>query len=283
MTDSDTLNDEILLGKATSYNFDYDASLLFPIPRADGRKALGIDNQSLPFFGVDRWTAYELSWLTRTGLPRVAIAQFDFCSDSSHIIESKSFKLYLNSFNQTVIHSDESLIDMLQHDLASACGGSVKVSLHAVDAYAIHEDKDFLCLDELPVNCRQYTPDASLLRMADVDASPCEGQWKLKSHLLRSLCPVTGQPDWATIYIHYSGREICQQSLLQYIVSYRNHQGFHEQCVEQIYRDLQHFLAPLKLMVYARYTRRGGLDINPLRCSTNGECFDDLAVRTARQ
>lgn len=269
----------IPLGKDTEYLFEYDASLLFPIPRQSGRDILGIADCHLPFDGIDRWTAYEVSWLSESGLPQVAVVQFDFSCHSPNLIESKSFKLYLNSFNQTVLRGKAQLFDLLKADLSRASGADVDVQIYSVDDYPLNEGEDFVCLDELPVRCTVYQPDSALLRLCDVRDAV---EVRCKSHLLRSLCPVTGQPDWATVYIHYRGEEIEAESLLQYIASYRNHQGFHEQCVEQVFSDIQQQCQPEFLWVYARYMRRGGLDINPVRCSERGR-FGMVELRTARQ
>ncbi|CAA0111341.1 NADPH-dependent 7-cyano-7-deazaguanine reductase [BD1-7 clade bacterium] len=273
------LSDDILLGKDTAYSFDYDPSLLFPVPRAQGRSELSINTEALPFFGFDRWTAYEVSWLNSDGMPQVAIVDFLFECTSENLVESKSFKLYLNSFNQTVMESVGDLVKVLEKDLSVVSGGNVTVNLFGVDDYAIQADDTFKCLDEISVKCTQYEPDARLLAES-VDLLN-RGHYRLKSHLLRSLCPVTGQPDWATVFIEYRGGIINESQLLAYIVSYRNHQGFHEQCVEQIYQDISKLCKPDALSVYARYTRRGGLDINPWRA--NSMEFSPAVLRTSRQ
>ncbi|NRB42318.1 MAG: NADPH-dependent 7-cyano-7-deazaguanine reductase QueF [Pseudomonadales bacterium] len=277
MKDKDVFAGGLPLGKETDYQFNYNASLLFPIARVQGRDQISLQSP-LPFNGVDRWTAFELSWLTENGMPRVAIAQFDFSCDSENIIESKSFKLYLNSFNQTVFSCKKALIACMQRDLSAVCVGEVNIKLFAVDDYPVDEPDNYFCLDSLDVECSVYQPAADLLCTSGI-----KGVWRLKSHLLRSLCPVTGQPDWASVYIHYSGREIDRASLLAYIISYRNHQGFHEQCVEQIFNDLLLNCKPDELTVYARFMRRGGLDINPLRTTRSAIDNSLLNARTARQ
>ena len=280
MANKDAFENGIPLGKDTEYQFDYDATLLFPIARQQGRDQIPLAADSLPFTGFDRWTAFELSWLNEHGVPQVAIAEFDFPHSSQFIIESKSFKLYLNSFNQTVIADKFTLIDILQRDLSAACNGHVVARLMAVDDYPVAEPDGFQCLDELPITCKHYQPNASLLTIDNAS-----GKWQLKSHLLRSLCPVTGQPDWASVYIEYSGKRINPESLLAYIISYRNHQGFHEQCVEQIFCDIHKHCSPEQLTVYARFMRRGGLDINPIRSTTDdiSEIDRFSRFRTARQ
>ena len=271
--------EESLLGKSTDYIFEYDADLLFPIPRKDNRETLGINDNNLPFVGVDRWTAYEFSWLNRHGKPQVAILEFDFPCHSPNIIESKSFKLYLNSFNQTFFSCQEQVLERLHCDLSSVSGADVSIFMHTVNDFPVNHLDDFENLDDHNVVCEDYKPNSDLLELSENSELICRNY---SSNLLRSLCPVTGQPDWASLYIQYKGREITPQSLLKYIVSYRNHQGFHEQCVEQIYTDLYRVCSPEELMVYARYTRRGGLDINPFRCN-HGMNANLLNLRLARQ
>ena len=273
----------IPLGKHTDYQFDYDASLLFPIARQLGRDSLNISAQALPFAGADRWTAFELSWLNAKGVPQVAIAEFNFSCESKNIIESKSFKLYLNSFNQTKLLDATELQTILQTDLSRVCEGEVEAKLFSVDDYQIMEPDDFICIDDVDVVCSVYEPDVNLLNVDSVDID--KQRQKIKTHLLRSLCPVTGQPDWATLYIDYQGPVIEHSSLLAYIVSFRNHQGFHEQCVEQIFTDILHYCQASELSVYARYMRRGGLDINPIRFTSGyeQEAMALINARTARQ
>lgn len=263
--------DQSLLGKATSYPDQYDASLLFPIPRAAQRAALGL-GASLPFLGADLWTAFELSWLNTRGKPQVALAHITVPCESTHIIESKSFKLYLNSFNNTRFADAAEVQARLRADLTEAAwrGGvvhsSVGVKLIAAewfDREPIYE-LDGLSLDRMDLDCDRYTPAPELLTSA-TDEEPVSEV--LTSNLLRSNCPVTGQPDWGSVQISYFGPQIEQAGLLRYIVSFRNHQGFHEDCVERMFMDIQAHCKPHKLSVYARYTRRGGLDINPFRSS----------------
>jgi 7-cyano-7-deazaguanine reductase len=259
------------LGQATRYPDQYDASLLFPIARAGQRAALGIGN-SLPFLGADLWTAFELSWLNARGKPQVALAQFTVPCESSHIIESKSLKLYLNSFNNTRFADAAEVQARLRSDLSEAAwrGGVVQsnvgVKLQAADSFdrePIHE-MDGLSLDRMDLDCDSFAPAPELLSAA-LDEAPVSEV--LTSNLLRSNCPVTGQPDWGSVQISYFGPQIEQAGLLRYIVSFRNHNGFHEDCVERMFMDLQARCKPHKLAVYARYTRRGGLDINPFRSS----------------
>ncbi|KVP45852.1 NADPH-dependent 7-cyano-7-deazaguanine reductase QueF [Burkholderia ubonensis] len=267
------------LGKATVYANQYDASLLFPIPRAGARAQIGITS-ALPFFGTDIWNAYELSWLNARGKPQVAVATFYVPAESPNIIESKSFKLYLGSFAQTKFDSIDAVRDALKRDVSAACGASVSVQLvspHDFDKLEMDE-LDGLSLDRLDLDTDIYEPDPSLLTAAH-DEAPVEET--LVSDLLRSNCPVTGQPDWGSVQIHYVGPQIDHAGLLRYIISFRNHTGFHEQCVERIFLDILHACKPVKLAVYARYTRRGGLDINPFRTNYNQPMPDN--ARTARQ
>ncbi len=259
------------LGQPSTYADQYDASLLFPIARAAQRQALGL-NGPLPFLGADLWTAFELSWLNARGKPQVALAHFTVPCESSHIVESKSFKLYLNSFNQTRFADAAQVLATLRTDLSAAVwhGGvvqsSVGVKLIAADDFdrePIYE-LDGLNLDRLDLDCDRYTPAPELLHAATDEAPVSE---VLTSNLLRSNCPVTGQPDWGSVQISYFGPQIDQAGLLRYIVSFRQHQGFHEDCVERMFMDISQRCQPHKLAVYARYTRRGGLDINPFRSS----------------
>ena len=273
------------LGKTSAYVDRYDPSLLFPIPRADKRAEIGITGAS-PFFGADLWTAFELSWLNPRGKPQVALAHITVPSESPNIIESKSFKLYLNSFNNTVFKDAREVQDRLRADLSEAAWrgaeqpSSVGVRLLAPELFdqePVHE-LDGLSLDRLDVECTRYTPAPELLRAHHDEAPVTE---VLTSNLLKSNCLVTGQPDWGSVQIRYSGAQIDQEGLLQYLVSFRNHNEFHEQCVERIFMDIWTRCQPIQLVVYARYTRRGGLDINPFRTSHPGALPPN--VRTARQ
>lgn len=281
MTDSAPSTPEhSLLGKPATYKSEYDASLLFPISRAGKREEIGLTN-SLPFFGVDIWNAYEVSWLNMRGKPQVAIAAITVPADSPNIIESKSFKLYLNSFNQTRLAGTDALISLLQADLSAGFGAAVQVKLTTPDQFGkldMHELQGHL-LDRLDIEVDSYTPNPSLLT-ASFDQSPVEET--LISHLLKSNCLVTGQPDWGSVQIHYVGPQINQEGLLQYLIGFRDHNEFHEQCVERIFVDIMRHCKPQKLSVYARYTRRGGLDINPWRSNfSTGQGPDNR--RNARQ
>ncbi|HEV2622455.1 MAG TPA: NADPH-dependent 7-cyano-7-deazaguanine reductase QueF [Frateuria sp.] len=250
------------LGKATVYADRYDPSLLFPIPREQKRIEIGV-HDPLPFAGTDIWNAYELSWLDLRGKPRVALAEFRVPADSPNLIESKSFKLYLNGFSQERIEIS-ALQKTLARDLSATAGAPVTATLSAPTAqgHAIVELAGE-SLDDLPLDIDDYGPPKAAYLSASHDAAPVEET--LLSHLLRSNCPVTGQPDWGSVQIAYRGAPIDRAGLLRYLVSFRNHNEFHEQCVERIFMDVMAHCAPAQLSVYARYTRRGGLDINPFR------------------
>jgi 7-cyano-7-deazaguanine reductase len=277
------------LGKASAYIDQYDASLLFPIPRAGKRAEIGITGAA-PFFGADMWTAFELSWLNLRGKPQVALAHFTVPCESVNIVESKSFKLYLNSFNNTKFADANAVRDRLRADIteavwrnAEAAGvmpSSIGVTLLGPDLFdrePVHE-LDGLNLDRLDIECTQYTPAPELLTATRNEAPVSE---VFVSNLLKSNCLVTGQPDWGSVQISYTGDQIEQGGLLQYLVSFRNHNEFHEQCVERIFMDIWTRCKPMRLAVYARYTRRGGLDINPFRTSHPQALPRN--IRTARQ
>jgi 7-cyano-7-deazaguanine reductase len=277
--------EQSLLGKPAPYTDQYDAALLFPIPRADKRHEIGVA-AAAPFFGADLWTAFELSWLTPRGKPQVAIAHITVPCESTHIVESKSLKLYLNSFSNTPFTSADAVRDRIRTDISEAVwrAGPVQSSVgvklllpEAFDREPVHE-LDGLSLDRLDIECTRYTPAPELLTAA-LDEQPVSEV--LVSNLLKSNCLVTGQPDWGSVQISYSGPQIEQGGLLQYLVSFRNHHEFHEQCVERIFMDIWTRCKPVKLTVYARYTRRGGLDINPFRTSHPQAL--PANVRTARQ
>lgn len=251
------------LGQPTHYESNYNPRLLHPIPRAAGRAQLGLTNAPLPFSGSDEWWGFELSWLNPQGVPQVRVARFNFPAQSPAMVESKSFKLYLNSFNQTEFSSAAAVQQILTSDLSAVAGATVAVQLLEVESGQLTICRPRgSCLDQLAIETRQYHPDAGLLKL---DPTGIEVEETLYSHLLRSNCPVTGQPDWATISIEYQGLALDHSALLAYIISFREHQDFHEHCVERIFCDLQQRAKPRKLTVCARYTRRGGLDINPLR------------------
>jgi 7-cyano-7-deazaguanine reductase len=273
------------LGKPAPYVDQYDASLLFPLSRAPKREELGLAGR-LPFFGADLWTAFELSWLTPRGKPQVAIAHVTVPCETPNIVESKSFKLYLASFSGSRFASPDEVRDRIRADVSEAVWrgapvqGSVGVKLLLQEQFDQEpvQELDGLSLDRLDIECTHYTPAPQLLRAA-VDEQPV--QETLTSNLLKSNCLVTGQPDWGSVQIQYSGPQIDQAGLLAYLVSFRNHNEFHEQCVERIFMDVWQRCKPVKLSVYARYTRRGGLDINPFRTSHPGAL--PANIRTARQ
>lgn len=267
------------LGQKTEYASQYDRTLLQPVPRALNRDGLGI-TQNQPFtIGADIWTAYEISWLNEKGLPQVAIADIYLDYQSQNLIESKSFKLYLNSFNQSKFADFNSVQQTMQRDLSECSQGDVKVRLNPVAVYD-SQKIDHLqgdCIDEQDIEITSYEFNADWLKDCVSDEIVEE---KLVSHLLKSNCLITNQPDWGTLHIHYIGKKIDHEKLLRYVVSFRQHNEFHEQCVERIFCDLMHYAKPEKLTVYARYTRRGGLDINPFRSN-----FENLPenLRLARQ
>jgi len=265
------------LGKDTVYADRYDASLLFPIPRADNRAQIGVA-ETLPFHGVDIWNAYELSWLDPRGKPQVALAEFRVPAASPYIIESKSFKLYLNGFAQESIADIDTLAETLRHDLSAVAGAVVGVELAPLRAAALPVvDLDGDLLDAQDIAIDHYGPPRPEYLHADAAATAVEET--VVSHLLRSNCPVTGQPDWGSVQIAYRGAPIDHAGLLRYLVSFRTHNEFHEQCVERIFVDLTRRCAPLQLRVHARYTRRGGLDINPFRSSTPATPDNPRTVR----
>jgi 7-cyano-7-deazaguanine reductase len=268
------------LGKPVSYIDHYDPTLLFPIERAAAREAIGVPAH-LPFFGTDIWNAYELSWLNQKGKPQIAVATFIVPAESPNIVESKSFKLYLGSFAQTAFDSIDDVRAAIRKDVSAVCGANVSVQLVAPYEFALKlkmEEFEGLSLDRLDLDADVYSPDPSLLR-ASFDEPPVDET--LFSNLLKSNCPVTGQPDWGSVQIRYVGAPIDHAGLLRYIISYREHTGFHEQCVERIFMDVMRECKPQRLAVYARYTRRGGLDINPFRTNFNLPLPDN--ARLARQ
>ena len=267
------------LGQKTEYTSQYDRTLLQPVPRALNRDGLGI-TQNQPFtIGADIWTAYEISRLNEKGLPQVAIADIYLDYQSQNLIESKSFKLYLNSFNQSKFADSNAVQQTMQRDLSECAQGDVKVRLNPVAVYD-SQKIDHLqgdCIDEQDIEITSYEFNADWLKDCVSDEIVEE---KLVSHLLKSNCLITNQPDWGTLHIHYVGKKIDHEKLLRYVVSFRQHNEFHEQCVERIFCDLMYYAKPEKLTVYARYTRRGGLDINPFRSN-----FENLPenLRLARQ
>ncbi len=272
--------DKLTLGKTTNYISQYDATLLQAVPRSLNRDELNLNNDNLPFKGTDVWFGYELSWLNDKGKPVVAVAEFSFPCTSPNIVESKSFKLYLNSYNQTKFADVKTVEQTLERDLSLTCGAKAKVSLFNVTACPplMIQQLEATCLDDLDISIEQYQLQPQLLQL-DTKYNEMVNE-TLVSHLLKSNCLITNQPDWASIYISYSGAKIEHESLLKYLISFRQHNEFHEQCVERIFCDLQKYCLPTQLTVYARYTRRGGLDINPYRTTSNNQA---PSARTLRQ
>ncbi|MGZ3181868.1 MAG: NADPH-dependent 7-cyano-7-deazaguanine reductase QueF [Telluria sp.] len=271
--------DQSPLGKTSAYQSQYAPELLFPIPRQGKRDELGITG-TLPFFGLDIWNAYEVSWLNMRGKPQVGILTVSAPADSPNIVESKSFKLYLNSFNQTRLANTDALLALLRDDLSAAFGANVHLKLTQPEDFGALQmgELDGLLLDRLDIEVETYAPSPALLT-ANFDELPVEET--LVSHLLKSNCLVTGQPDWGTVQIKYAGPQIDQEGLLKYLIGFREHNEFHEQCVERIFMDVLRQCRPTQLSVYARYTRRGGLDINPWRTNYSGQKPPN--TRTARQ
>lgn len=250
----------LLLGRHTPVLDSYAPQLLYPIPRSEARDRLGLGDP-LPFTGVDWWHAYELSWLDTTGRPVARVGRFSVPASSPNMVESKSFKLYLNSLNNMRFDGDEQAVATMIADIGAVAGEPVSLQLwQADDAALAGASLPGTCLDDLDVSVDAGEPEAAMLA-----AGPQATEEQLYSHLLRSLCPVTGQPDWATLWLHYRGPTLDHSALLRYIVAYRQHQEYHEQCVERMFRDIQQCCSPDFLHIQAFYTRRGGLDINPFR------------------
>lgn len=276
------------LGQVSEYPEKYDATLLYPISRAQGREGVLVD-AALPFDGVDIWNAYEVSWLNAKGKPSVAVAVLTIPVASPNIVESKSLKLYLGSLNQSVFANIDDVVGVIQRDVSDIVGVNILVSLTQIGSGQVNsaggvevgsvqgeeiELASAVCVDGEDIAANEYSINAAILAL-DGEAEMVDEC--LSSHLLRSNCPVTGQPDWATIFIHYHGPKICRRSLLKYIISYRNHNDFHEQCVERVFADIMKECRPDRLSVYGRYTRRGGIDINPFR-SNFEVCADNAKL-----
>lgn len=263
------------LGQTVSYIDQYDPTLLFPIPRERKRIEMGIHGV-LPFYGYDTWNAFELSWLNPKGKPIVALARMDIACDSQNLIESKSFKLYLNSFNNTKFDSKEAVQITLQRDLSEAAKGDVKVIVFDIDdadSFRVQIISAW-CIDNLNIETDVYTVAP---RFLNINEHEIVSEY-VYSNLLKSNCLVTGQPDWGTVSINYIGNKIDHAGLLKYIISFRNHHEFHEQCVERIFMDIMKHCAPSQLTVHARYTRRGGLDINPIRSTQNITSIENMRL-----
>ena len=265
-----------LLGKDTNYPTEYQPDILFPISRAPAREKYA--HVEAIQQGKDWWHVFEISWLNAAGVPQVAIGRITLPAFSPNLIESKSLKLYFNSLNFAKFDSQEAFITTVEKDLSKAAGAEITLDLFHVDELEISKPEG-ICIDDLTPERLENHPDASLLSLDQYSDENIEVQ--LYSHLLRSNCPVTGQPDWGTVFIRYQGKKPCYKSILAYIISYRQHNGFHEQCVEQMFADIWQNLKPEKLMVYATYTRRGGLDINP--CRVSDSTWMPRPIRLARQ
>jgi 7-cyano-7-deazaguanine reductase len=273
------LESRLPLGKRTAYQSAYDPGLLCPFPRQLKRDEIGLTG-ALPFRGFDIWNAFELSWLTPKGKPVVAMGEFRFPCSSPNLVESKSFKLYLNSFNQMRCNDFSAVGALLKEDLGRVAGAPVAVRLYDEKVFSGLQIVQLpgRCIDDLDLEISNYELDPGLLEGA-VDTGQIVEE-TLYSHLLKSNCLVTNQPDWGSLLIRYRGAKIDEAPLLRYLVSFRQHNEFHEQCVERIFVDLQHYCRPERLTVYARYTRRGGLDINPFRSNFEQEIEN---MRLARQ
>lgn len=262
------------LGKKSAYVSHYQPDLLFPIARKTNRAKLGLLG-SLPFKGMDIWNAYELSWLNSKGKPVVALGEFSFPCESPNLVEAKSFKLYLNSFNNTSFVDVNEVIATIERDLMKIIEAPVKVHIQIIDQFVEISTQKFtgVCLDQLDVECNTYLVNTGFLQTDDEVVSEV-----LYSDLLKSNCLITGQPDWGSVEIRYTGKKIRHEGLLKYIVSYRDHNEFGEQCVERIFLDILRQCAPETLSVYARYTRRGGKDINPYRSTESGDVPENFRL-----
>lgn len=263
-TNADELK-SLTLGQKTEYKHNYEPELLQAVPRSLNRDDLDLGDE-LPFVGCDVWTLYELSWLNQNGLPQVAVGDVTLPATSPNLVESKSFKLYLNSFNQTKFASWDDVTRTLIKDLSACAGSEVKVELHPVQTYSQQPIVDMTgeCIDNQDIVIDNYEFDAEYLQSSTSEELVEE---TLHSHLLKSNCLITNQPDWGSVEVSYVGNKIDREKLLRYLISFRQHNEFHEQCVERIYTDIIKFCKPSSLTVFARYTRRGGLDINPFRSS----------------
>ncbi len=268
------------LGKKSEYSATYNPKCLYPIDRKGKRQEIGIDPNHLPFTGFDCWNHYEVSWLNAKGKPMVAIAEIVYDCSSPKIIESKSLKLYFNSFNNTKIENIDTLENTLRKDLQACVEAAVLVKIYPLEQsnkFNIQPSFSGESLDNLDIECAVYSVEPSFLATSDERVEET-----LYSDLLKSNCLVTNQPDWGSVQIAYQGQKINREGLLKYLVSYRNHNEFHEQCIERIFVDIMTYCKPQSLTVYGRYTRRGGLDINPCR-STEKLSFEGLNRRLIRQ
>ena len=260
------------LGENTNYPTGYDPSILVGLNRADSRQKLRLDSNSYEIFGIDSWTCYELSWLNENGIPRNSILYFSYSCHSKFFVESKSLKLYLYSLNNKRFSCNKALIQTIKEDLESALKTEISLEISTAPREIISNEN---CIDSLNIEEPSSQPNSLVLLSSDKDVDE-----DVTCGLFRSLCPVTAQPDWATVYISYKGKQINHQSLLSYLLSYRNHQGYHEECVERIFQDLNERCELESLLVRANYLRRGGIEINPVR--TTHENFEQI-LREQRQ
>jgi 7-cyano-7-deazaguanine reductase len=277
---NDEFEKKLELGQKSEYQSYYNAEVLFPIPRARKRMEIGIDPECLPFNGFDIWNHYEVSWLNSKGKPIVATAELIYDCHSHNIVESKSLKLYFNTLNNTPFNSINEVEKLINKDLSHCVQSNVAVKIRKIgETQPVPVQDSFLgeCIDDLDIGCSIYSVEPSFLTV-----SPEEVEETLYSDLLKSNCLVTYQPDWGSIWIHYQGAKINREGLLRYIVSFRNHNEFHEQCIERIFVDILTYCNPKKLTVYGRYTRRGGLDINPYR-TTERQPLSISNIRLPRQ
>ena len=271
---------DLELGKKSGYDPTYNPDKLYPIPRLGKRQEIGVDPGNLPFFGFDCWNHYEVSWLNKKGKPVVATAEVYYDCSSPHIIESKSMKLYFNSFNNSQFESVSEVEKTIKKDIEHAIKSDVTVVVSQLDRHDVtrlYNKMEGECLDGLDIECTTYVVEPSYLAVCETQVEEV-----LCSNLLKSNCLVTNQPDWGSVQISYVGHKIDREGLLKYLVSFRNHNEFHEQCIERIFVDIMRHCQPSELTVYGRYTRRGGLDINPWR-STKQVNFNGKNTRLIRQ
>ncbi len=268
------------LGQQSPYPRHYCPDVLFAMPRQTQRTQLGLVDDKLPFMGADLWTAFELAWCTPSGKPRVGIAYIVVDCHSPYLVESKSLKLYLVGLAHTVFEDVQAVQRCMADDLSRVLHSPVQVQIRSFEHFDQERvgQLEGLCLDRLEIDCPEQALAPHLLQ-AHQNQTPVEET--LVSHLLKSHCAVTGQPDWGSVQITYVGPSIDQAGLLRYLVSFRHHQAFHEHCVERIFMDIWQQCRPQRLQVYARYTRRGGIDINPFR--TSYPCPLPAPIRLARQ
>ncbi len=261
-----------LLGQKANYPDRYDPKLLVGLNRTDSRQKLRLDTSHLEIFGIDSWTCYELSWLNEKGVPRNSILYFSYSCHSKFFIESKSLKLYLFSLNNKRFSSNEELVETIKEDLETTLKTEISIEICAEPREIISNENS---IDTLDIKEPSFQPNSLVLLSTDKDVDE-----DITCSLFRSLCPVTAQPDWATVHIAYKGKQITHESLLSYLLSYRNHQGFHEECVEKIFQDIKERCEMESLLVRANYLRRGGIEINPVR--TTHENYEQIS-REQRQ